>query len=244
MEHSEKLLYLVADSVSECYVRSLNDSAESLRTLYKPDAHRRESYQAMIHRILEEVRAGKNVCAAFYGHPGVFVHPSHEAIRQAKREGFEARMYPAISSEDCLFADLGIDPSLPGCASFEATDFLIFRRAFDVNSQLILWQIGVIGEFSYKPGGFENRGLEVLVDYLSSFYGGDHGVVVYQGSPYPVGRPRVEQISLAALRTTEVTAVSTLYVPPKGISQADGQMMTRLGVCDLDIDRIAVGRAS
>ena len=43
------------------------------------------------------IRAGFRVCAVFYGHPGVFVYPSHEAIRRARAEGFAARMLPALT---------------------------------------------------------------------------------------------------------------------------------------------------
>jgi precorrin-2 methylase len=60
------------------------------------------------------VREGLNVCAAFYGHPGVFVYASHQSIRLARAEGFEAQMLPGISAEDCVFADLGIDPENMG----------------------------------------------------------------------------------------------------------------------------------
>ena len=65
----------------------------------------------MAEAILEPVRAGKRVCAAFYGHPGVFVLPSHDAISRARAEGFEATMLPGVSAEDCLVADLGVDPA-------------------------------------------------------------------------------------------------------------------------------------
>lgn len=41
----------------------------------------------MIERILQSVRSGGMTCAIFYGHPGVFVYPAHEAIRRARAEG-------------------------------------------------------------------------------------------------------------------------------------------------------------
>ena len=50
------------------------------------------------------------------------------------REGFNAQMLAGISAEDCLFADLGLDPGKNGCQSFEATDFLIRRRQFEPTS--------------------------------------------------------------------------------------------------------------
>jgi precorrin-6B methylase 1 len=79
------------------------------------------AYDRMVERILSYVRRGLNVCVVFYGHPGVFVHPGHESIRRARIEGFSACILPGISAEDCLFAELGIDPSKNG-QSFEATE--------------------------------------------------------------------------------------------------------------------------
>src|SRR5437773_2103233 len=79
--------------------------------LSAPGKPRRETYAEMVEELLAPVRAGHNVCAAFYGHPGVFVNPGHEAIRRARAEGFPARMLPAVSALDCLVADLGIDPA-------------------------------------------------------------------------------------------------------------------------------------
>jgi Tetrapyrrole (Corrin/Porphyrin) Methylases len=80
----------------------------------------------MVNRIIKYVKRDLRVCAVFYGHPGVFCTPSHESIRIARKLGYRATMLPAISAEDCLFADLGVDPGKHGCQSFEATDFLVY----------------------------------------------------------------------------------------------------------------------
>jgi hypothetical protein len=45
---------------------------------------------------------------------------------RSSTDGFDAVMLPGISAEDCLFADLGIDPGMIGCQSFEATDSITF----------------------------------------------------------------------------------------------------------------------
>jgi hypothetical protein len=41
----------------------------------------------MVDAIMKEVRQGRNVCGAFYGHPGVFALVAHEAIETARSEG-------------------------------------------------------------------------------------------------------------------------------------------------------------
>ena len=97
IEAADELLYLIPDAISVHAVRQLNPRSRSLEHCYIEGEHHREAYGRMVEAILEPVRAGRNVCAAFYGHPGVFVLPSHEAVKQARLEGFEATMLPGIS---------------------------------------------------------------------------------------------------------------------------------------------------
>src|SRR5947207_15537569 len=105
----------------------------------------------MVEQILQAVRAGRQVCGAFFGHPAVLVDPAHAAVRRAREEGYPAAILPGISAEACLFADLGIDPGVCGCQSYEATDFLVRPRAFDTGTALVLWQVGALAEPNARP---------------------------------------------------------------------------------------------
>lgn len=229
IEAAEHLFYLVAEPASERWIRSLNPAAESLAGLYGEGKPRKRTYAEMVERIVAPLAEGARVCAAFYGHPGIFVGPSHEAIRRARREGHEARMLPAVSAEDCLFADLGVDPSSDGCQSFEATDFLVRRRRPDPASALVLWQIGVIGvrdarrERLWSPGG-----LRILAETLGESYPPDHEVVVYEAAAIPTFAPMIQRTTLARLPDARVTADSTLFVPPGERLEADPEMRRRL----------------
>jgi precorrin-6B methylase 1 len=229
IEQAGKVLFAVADPVTAEWLRTLNATAEALPY----QAHyqrRREMHRAMVERILAEVRQGVTVCAVFYGHPGVFSDPAHEAIRQARAEGFTARMLPGVSAQDCLFADLGVDPGRTGCQSFEATDFLIRQRRFDPHSALILWQLAMIGNLgSYQEGG-QRHGLTVLAEVLGASYGPDHEGVVYEAAIYPVCEPVIQRLPLAQLPEAQLTEISTLYVPPLAPAPLDAAMMARLGM--------------
>lgn len=110
LKHADKVLYLVSDTMTERWLRTMCPRTESLAACYAENKKRIDSYSEMIHIILRNVRDGSRVCVAFYGHPGVGVLPTREAIRIARSEGFETRMLPGISSIDCLFADLDVDP--------------------------------------------------------------------------------------------------------------------------------------
>lgn len=235
IQRADKVLHVVTDYPSQAYLCRLNPNSESLNYLYEDGKPRDETYRQMAEAILNEVRSGLNVCAVFYGHPGVFVRPSHEVIRVARREGYKATMMPGISAEDCLFADLGIDPGNSGCQSFEATDFLVHRRKFDPTSSLVLWQIGVIGVSDTRSVLDPSYGLGVLAEVLKANYGGDHEVVIYEASsfPFPLSKPLIERTTLDKLDKTKVVPLSTLFVPPLP-PRLDLEMMRRLG---LDADK-------
>ena len=206
------VLYLVPDPISVHALETLSPSARSLEHCYVEGGHRREAYARMVDEILASVRAGHRVCAAFYGHPGVFVLPSHEAIAQARREGFEASMLPGISAEDCLFADLGIDPATAGCQSYEATRFLEQRPRIEPRAALVLWQVGVVGSACHSTTPCAPK-LRQLVDVLRGHYPGTHEVVVYEASKYAAVAPLIRSVPLVRLADA-VTPASTLYVPP------------------------------
>lgn len=226
MQRAEKLLYLVTDPVTETWIKRLNASATTLYDCYAEGKPRHKTYREMADRILSAVRLGSQVCAAFYGHPGVFVNPAHLAIRRARKEGFRARMLPGISAEDCLFADLGLDPCENGCQSFEATDFLASRRQFDSTSGLILWQVGVLGEPSIRGArSCRPERLRVLADALRRHYPASHPVVLYEAAQFPICDPIIKKITLARLPEASVFTMTTLYVPPKPARIADERIM-------------------
>jgi Tetrapyrrole (Corrin/Porphyrin) Methylases len=240
IERAERLLYLVTEPATKAWMQSLNPGAESLEDCYGPDKPRSASYDEMVARILAPVRAGLNVCVAFYGHPGVFVRPSHDAIRIAHAEGFAARMLPGISAEDCLFADIGVDPAQEGCQSFEATDFLARPPRFDPRSGLLLWQVGVIGEPSLPaPGARKRTGLRLLAERLCRHYPPGHRAVVYEAAVYPVCGPVIRRVRLSALGRTQVPLLATLYVPPRALRRLSVRTLRALS---LSVHRSPRGR--
>jgi hypothetical protein len=234
MRIADAVLYLVADPIAEEVIRTLNpEGAMSLRGYYGEGLDRRHSYEAMIEHMLSCVRAGQRTCAALYGHPGVFAYPSHEAIRRARAEGFTAQMLPGVSAEDCLFADLGVDPAVTGCQTFEATDFLVNSRMVDTSAQLVLWQVGVVGDRTYRLGGYDHlQGFPLLVARLTELYGGEHEVTVYEAPLFLGLTPGITRIALTHLTQAYVHAGSTLYVPPARRTRSDPAMAAALGLLE------------
>lgn len=230
IEKADRVLYHVADPVTENWLKSLNAKHESLGRFYEPHKARIHTYKEMVAHILLHVRQDLNVCVVFYGHPGLFVWASHEAIRQARKEGYGARMLPGVSSTDCLFADLGIDPSISGCQFLEATDFLIRDRILEISGAVVLWQIGVVGDIGYNPEGVDVKKLELLREALERYYGPQHEVIIYEASPFVVCEPRLERIPLSKLAECNVTSLSTLFIPPLESRSLNLDMIEKLGI--------------
>ncbi len=172
-----------------------------------------DAYFEIVERILSSVRLGLRVCAAFYGHPGVFAYPSHRAISQARAEGYFAVMLPGVSAESCMFADLGVDPGDQGCQSYEATDFLLSKPKIDPRAALVLWQIGLVGHSEHRLQ-YPNVGISLLLEALGYIYSPSYIVILYESASYAVCESRIEQISIRDLAYAQMTTATTLYVPP------------------------------
>jgi uncharacterized protein YabN with tetrapyrrole methylase and pyrophosphatase domain len=218
----------VGDGMTEQWLRGLNANLVSLQTYYGDGRTRAEAYDGMTEVILAAVREGQAVCAAFYGHPGVYVTPSHEAARRARAEGFEARMLPGISAEDCLIADLGVDPARTGWQSYEATDFFIYARKVDTTASLVLWQIGVFGDLSLRDLKPHRERIELLTRVLLDTYPAAHEVTVYEASTLPVVPAKLQRVRLADLPDATVSQQSTLYIPPSSALQIDARRLAML----------------
>lgn len=229
---ADRVFTLVTDPLSTYWIYTLNDKAESLFHLYGAGKDRMQTYSEIVELLLTAVRQELRVCVVAYGHPGVAAYPFHEAVRRARAEGYEAEMLAGVSAEDCLFAELGIDPVAVGCRSYEASDFLLRRRGIDPASYLILWQVGVIAERGHRDESavWNREGLAVLTQILLEGYAPEHEVIVYEASRLPLCDSMVERVALAHLAGAKVTAMSTLVVPPMKSVKVDKHMVRLLGL--------------
>jgi precorrin-3B methylase len=221
-----------SDGIVELWLAKINGDVRSLQAYYSEGKSRAESYRQMIAAMLAEVRAGKRVCGAFYGHPGVFAGVPHEAIEQARDEGYAAHMEPGISAEDCLYADLGIDPGRYGCQHFEASQLMLYRRRIEPSGYLVLWQVGVAGDRSLArfATGAEYR--QVLVDVLTRDYPPEHEAIIYKAATLPTQRPHIERTTIAQLPGAQIDMHATVIIPPARALQPDETIRERLAALD------------
>lgn len=234
IDQADVVFTALSDGVIELWLAKMNRDVRSLQPLYREGKSRATTYREMVDAMLAEVRAGKRVCGAFYGHPGVFAWPAHKAIEIARSEGFEAHMEPGVSAEDCLYADLGIDPGTYGCQHYEASQFMLYRRRIDSSAYLVLWQIGVAGDRTLTRFSTGIAYRQVLVDVLQRHYPPEHEVIVYEATTLPTRHPNIVRCELHKLPTLELSMHATLVIPPATTMEPDEAVRERLATLDLN----------
>jgi len=233
IEHADVVFGLVSNALVELWLQEMRPDLRSLQPFYAEGKRRTESYREMIEAMIGEVRAGRRVCGVFYGHPGVFAQVPHHAIREARRAGFEAEMHPGISAEDCLYADLGIDPGTFGCQHYEASQLMFHRRRIDLAAYLVVWQVGLAGDRSLSRYSTSVAHRRLLVDLLVEHgYPPEHEVIVYEAATLPIDAPRMDRMALAALAEADLGLASTLVVPPAQAMERNAAMLARLEALD------------
>lgn len=227
---SADIVFCVVTDSAFANLQKLNSKVINLRKHYDANTSRVITYRNMKQDIVAAVQAGNNVVAAFYGHPGVFVNPSHEAISEVRAMGLSAQMLPGISAEDCLVADLGMDPAQNGCQSYEATKFLFRKYSLDPYMMQIIWQVGVIADFKCPRDKVEHPGLPILRDALLQYFPREHEVILYEASTIPVAPARIEVFSLQDLAEVKPSMISTLVVPALAKAELDLDTMAKFGL--------------
>ncbi len=237
IKNADKVFYLVNIAQAAEWIEQLNSNTESLQDLYFVHKNRLKNYIAIAEHVANNLESGKYTTFVLYGHPGVFAMPSHRAIALAKQKGFRTKMLPGISAEDWLYADLGVDPGVSGCMSFEVTDFLVCQHSYSPFSHLLLWQIGSLGNKYLADTEFPlAKNLEVLTEELLKSYPSNHEIVLYQAALFATEQAKIRRFELAKLAQQDVELIDTLYIPPLDMPKANinQDMIKRLGLADLN----------
>ncbi len=232
IEQSDVVFAAASDGIVELWLAKMHADVRSLQPHYREGKSRMQTYREMVEAMLTEVRAGKRVCGAFYGHPGVFAWVPHKAIEVARSEGYAAHMEPGISAEDCLYADLGIDPGKFGCQHFEASQLLFYQRRIDPSAYLVLWQVGVVGDQSLKRFATGAGYRQILVEVLARDYPLDHQLIIYRTATLPTRQPQVKRLALSALPQADIGMEDTIVIPPARLPEVDSTMRARLSALD------------
>lgn len=216
IEQSDVVFAALSDGIVELWLQKMHPDVRSLQPYYGngKDKSRMITYREWVEVMMAEVRTGKKVCAVFYGHPGIFAWSPHEVIKVARAEGYEAHMEPGISAEDCLYADLGIDPGRKGCQHYEASQLVFSETPINPGAYLVLWQVCLVGDRSLKRFNTDPEYRQVLVDVLAKDYPLEHEIIIYRAATLPIHKPRIRHVALRDLPATDIAGEDTVILPP------------------------------
>jgi siroheme synthase len=232
IEQADVVFAALSDHVVELWLQRMNPDVRSLQPYYAEGKSRLKTYKEWVDLIMAEVRAGKRVCAVFYGHPGIFAWSTHKAIEVARAEGFQAYMEPGISAEDCLYADLGIDPGRYGCQHFEASQLLFYEHRINPAGYLVLWQASVVGDWSLARLETGPAYRQLLVDRLGQDYPLDHEVIIYQAATLPIEQAKIRRVTLRDLTDITLAPQETVVLAPATSLRPNLAMRERLAELD------------
>lgn len=214
-KEADVVLAVMADRTALEMLRLLNANVKDLGDKYRIGHSRLETYTQMAEVVMAELRSGKSVCLALYGHPIVFGLPTTLAMEAAIAEGFSARVIPGISAEDMVFADLLIDPATYGCSSYAAETFIREDRSWDPKTVLLLWQVSVMGETRHVEAA--ERDISLLVPMLAKLeavYGPKHPAIFYEAPFIPYFDYVAYQVPIRDIVSQQLRDTCTLVVPP------------------------------
>lgn len=230
IKESDFVLYLVNEPAMREWITHNSRQSEALNRFYSANKPRYDSYNEMSEYVVSSLTQHQHVSFVLYGHPAVVSKPGIDAAVKAKSAGYRVNVLPAVSAEDCLFADLMINPASSGCQSYEASDFLIYQRKADPACHVILWQTGFIGALDYPHQHDNSAGINLLTETLLQTYHPDHTVTLYEAAQYPHLNPSIQTCSLKNLASTTCSAITTLYIPPAIKSVPNDSILRKLNI--------------
>lgn len=227
IQQSNVVYYLANNDPFNQWIESNAKNAIDLSPQYFSESNRADTYSHIAELLIDDVKKQKHLCFAIYGHPTFLVQISTLIKEKSKHSSIEVTVLPAVSSLDCMMADLFINPGNGGMSIHEATELLLYSKPIDTTSHLILLQIGAIAKQGHQFD-YPKRGLSLLKQYLIQFYSGDTPISLYEASTLPGKGAVTSSIPLSTLSTASTTTLTSLYIAPQTRKSADNTMKEAL----------------
>ena len=150
LQRADVVFGVMPNSLADNWIQQNNPNYVNMQKYYGGGKSRHQTYFEMAGAMLCEVRAGKDVCCALYGHPGVMANIAHLAIGLARKEG----MQPKWSREYRL--KTAFSPIWVWIPVTTVAPVMKRRSCYFLNIQLIrgavliLWQISLAAEYHWR----------------------------------------------------------------------------------------------
>ena len=220
IENTERVLFLVNEPLLKEYITENAKSFFNLEEIYFNHAYRADAYNKITEYILSSLENYDNVGVVAYGHPFFCASPFLDAAIKAKDNGCIVHAFPGISSLDCMFSDLMIDPTANGLQVYEATALINSKITINTSANLVILQVGFVNVKTHTHTSENNVDLTYLCDYLKAIYPEKHSGIIYQASLYPSVKPKIDIFQISELSLHKLSSISSIFIPPEnnGIS--------------------------
>ena len=222
-------------------VRDRCDSVVDLTDEYERGSERSDSYEAMARRVLDRAAdADDPIAFAVYGHPTAGVTPTELIRKRATDRDMRVEIVPGISSLDCLYAELGIDPFARGMQVFEATDLLLYDIDLDPETPAFVVQVGLTGTRLYDDRDSLPERFTPLKRHLLQFYPPDHTVSLVRTATMAVAESERISVALDDFETVAgaIDNTHSLFVPPVGERTLEREELAEKAYTREHLDRV------
>ena len=184
IEQANLVLYLVNEPIMAQWIQDKAKHCESLDDLYFSEELRSSAYIKIVEKVISSINQYNKICMVVYGHPLMLSNSVTHLIQCIDRTAIELTILPAISSFDCLLADLEIDP-YTGCFAVEVNELINKDKYIDTTAHIMIWQIGMIDDRYTYENKNSTSSLKSLKDKLIKSYDLAHECILYEASIYP-----------------------------------------------------------
>lgn len=215
IKNAELVIYSTYNSIAEYWIKKEAKKTISLDSLYKEGKDLNKTYQDMSNLVLDSFTTRNYVVCLFYGHPTVFVKPIEIISNNTSKFNISTTILPGISSIDCLFSDLIIDPLKKGVQIYDATKFIIDVNIINKNTPLILLQIGFISSNVHKKNDDSLDGILLLTQKLLEYYIDETNIILYEAASTLLDKPVIDIFYLKKLpeMVRKINKKTTLVIP-------------------------------
>lgn len=140
----------IPDSIWEM-LRGFDARLHDAGAIYFEYADRTEVYQKTAEMVLEIAAESGQTSFVQYGHPLVYSRPARLLIEACKHRGISVEILPGISSIDEIFCLLALDIRDRDLQILHAEHFFSKRKQINPEVDLMLMQVGLLGEHDLTP---------------------------------------------------------------------------------------------
>lgn len=220
IRRSKEVFFLSNSYGCKEYLETLCPKVTDLYSLsYKEGSERLDAYNTMSATVINAALNNSPVSFVLYGHPSVFCYPPRQILQAAQLLGLKVKVLPGISSMDCIFSELNLDPGLHGLQMYEATDLLLRQRPLQPDVPCLIWQVGTVESVLYSKASNKPERFSRILNHLLKYYPSDHKIGAIFVSTYPLAPTKKIVFRLDEIESQYqyLHQGVTLYIPPINI---------------------------